>query len=160
MCYIKWLHIQKHLYYVHCNGYDDVFNSKAAVGVWVLECILLTTMTLWFIRIELKMLQLYPLFITLSKRMSDHIIIGISFKHGDDSQASVIVLITQNSHFYCKLLELRCIALYPPRGNKFLKNSERMKNVMWKAEIFSCGQWGMHLNDLFQPNDYIRPVFF
>jgi len=33
VCYIKWLDIQKHLYYVHCNGYDVVYTSQAAVGV-------------------------------------------------------------------------------------------------------------------------------
>jgi len=27
VCYIKWLDIQKHLYYVHCNGYDFVYTS-------------------------------------------------------------------------------------------------------------------------------------
>jgi len=40
------------------------------------------------------MLHMYPLFITLNERMSDHIIIGISFEHRDHSQASIIVLIT------------------------------------------------------------------
>jgi hypothetical protein len=27
LCYIKWLDIQKHLYYVHCNGYNVVYTS-------------------------------------------------------------------------------------------------------------------------------------
>jgi hypothetical protein len=27
VCYIKWLDIQKHLYYVHCNGCDVVYTS-------------------------------------------------------------------------------------------------------------------------------------
>jgi hypothetical protein len=27
VCYIKWLDIQKHVYYVHCNGFDVVYTS-------------------------------------------------------------------------------------------------------------------------------------
>jgi hypothetical protein len=40
------------------------------------------------------MLHLYPLLIMLGKMMSDHIIIGICLKYGEESQASVMVFIT------------------------------------------------------------------
>jgi hypothetical protein len=39
------------------------------------------------------MLNFCPLFIKLSEKLSEHIIIEISFKHGGEIQVSVIVLI-------------------------------------------------------------------
>jgi hypothetical protein len=57
------------------------------------------------------MLHLYPLFITLSIRASDHKIIGISFKLGEDSQPSVMVLITTKLSL---LLQIIGVAMHCP----------------------------------------------
>jgi hypothetical protein len=51
----------------------------------------------------------------LSKGVSDHIIIGISFKHGDDIQASVMVLIPTKLSL---LLQIIGVAVHCPLPTK------------------------------------------